>query len=399
MENTIRVNGESLRKMVKSAISFELAHGTVDMQYSTCIKVHDGIIYVCANNLSSAYKASTECRNDGDMEIIINDSTVKKLLNVKGNNLTLTHESGEKVLTVSDGKKKMSLHCYEPDGGCDFESYTLNFNHTAHGIFDIECAEFLNAVKTAQTFTAKDERRPILQGFLFDSENLVTIDGYRMCVKHLNVNKLSDQWKFVANAQLTNVKNVFDKTFGKISAEQTEDGKHTIFTANDGEIYVNYSVRNYEGDFHNWRSSMPKEYKAEFSVTAGNICEMAKEYKSYISAKDKRPFILGTLNGKMYGYIETNDVRVSQEIDVENLSGIDIFTGYNVEYTLDCFGVFDKKEKVQCRYNGDLSPLLISNGEYDILLLPVNLGQRSCKEEEKEKFENRIKNFKETSAA
>ena len=129
------------------------------------------------------------------------------------------------------------------------------------------------------------------------------------------------------------------------------------------------------------------------------MCEVAKEYKSYISAKDKRPFILGTLNGKLYGYIETNDVRVSQEIAADNLSNAEIFAGYNIEYTRDCFGVFDKKEKIQCRYKDDKSPLLVTNGEYDCLLLPINLGKYSSNEDDREKYENMVKNFKETSAA
>lgn len=373
MTNVVKVNGESLRKMVKSATTVTVKSSPVSMCYSTLIKAENNRLTVCANNLVTAYKAVTDCTTSGDFEIVLDDDTIKKLLNVKGSDLTLEYTSGEKTVKVSDGRKNMMLVCTEPtENDFDYGSFTATFEYDWKTLFTIAGDELLNAVKTLGKFTAKDNLRPILCGYHIDNGDMVTIDGYRLGVKHLAMEKrTTDEWKFTADAQLENVKNIFEKS-DNIHVSLDDSGKHSMYSTESGEISIQYAMRNIEGDFHNWRQSMPKQHTTEFTVTAGDVMEIAKEYKGYINAKNKAPFILGTYNGKLHGYIKTVDVSVSQEIPVDDLSG-EIFAGYNIAYTLDIFSVFDKKEKVKCCNNGEVTPLLVSNGEYDCLLLPIRL--------------------------
>ena len=241
MTNVVKVNGESLRKMVKSATTVTVKSSPVLMCYSTLIKAENNRLTVCANNFTTAYKAVTDCTTSGDFEIVLDDDTAKKILNIKGGELTLTHESGKMTVNVSDGKKKMSLACYEPmKNSFDFDSFTsgkVGFFQDWKTLFVIPAAEFLPSIKMLEKFTLKSENRPILHGYHFDGTDLVTIDGYRMCVKHLQSaeKRITDKWKFTADAMLANIGNIFEKS-DNIHISLADKGISTMYAADSGEI-------------------------------------------------------------------------------------------------------------------------------------------------------------------
>lgn len=417
MEKTTRMSGETFRKYIKAASTVALKVGIAQIQYSVLIRVNGNYVDICANSLSEAVQfcIETEDKTSGTFAVAIDNADIKSLLNIKGNTITIAHEEGSNLVTFTDGKKKMTIGCMDSNINEDveFSEYVRPFNANNTDkymeIFRIDSEELLTAIKKATTFTAKDDKKPILCGYHFNGNGkLETIDGYRLFRKTWKtLEKVRDtdtEYDFVAGSLLENIKNIFtDKENVRLSCVQTD--KWIIFQNADNEyrgVDTYYAVKTIDGEYHNCDQSMPKSYNEQVHIDAGELAEICKEYKGYISAKDKRSMILGAVNGKLYAGITTNRISVAQPL--ERCGKIDsaskIFAGYNAEYLMDGLNVFNKAE-ITMNYTDEIHPMLLTDGEYDVLILPcriIDYNWRDSEEEKNRKLSEKYDAFVKTCA-
>ena len=375
--STVKVNGEIFRTMVKAALSCTVKKSTFPMPECVLIKAQSGKIEVCANSLDQAVRFVHSCDVDGEFCVTVNNTTMKKALNIKGSMLTLSYEAGtENLLKISDGKKSMQLVCTVENDVCDYKGFTNIYDGDREHLFDVQCAELLNGIKAVSPFRANDGKRPIFEGYHFDSltGKVATIDGYRACRKKWKTLRQRNEYEFTAGSLLENIKNVFNSK-SEFDVNVYSSGKYTLMVHNSDQFLTEYAVRNIEGEYLDIDKSIPNEFTTEISVVAGEVTEIAKEYKGYMNEKNKKAIILGTYSGKTYLYVSLNDIRVAQQIESKQDKTAYIFAGYNAEYTMDCFGVFGKNESVTVHYKSELNPLYVTNGEFECLLLPVRLAK------------------------
>ena len=397
--SNIKVNGEIFRKHIKAASTVALKSGVTPMQYSVLIRANGNYVEICANSLSEAVQfcIETEDKASGTFAVAIDNADIKSLLNIKGSTITVAHEENSSLVTFTDGKKKMTIHCIDSavDKTVAFSEYVYPFNADNTDkymeIFRVDSNELLTAIKKATIFTAKDDKRPILCGYHFNRNGkLETVDGYRLFRKTWKtLEKVRDaEYDFVAGSFLENIKNIFsDKENVRLSCVQTD--RWIIFQYEGNEyrsINTYYAVRTIDGEYHNCDASMPKSYNEQVHIDAGELAEICKEYKGYISAKDKRFMVLGAVNGKLYAGITTNRISVAQSL--EKCGKIDpaskIFAGYNAEYLMDGLSIFNKAE-ITMRYIDEIHPMLLTDGEYDVLILPCRIIDYDWRESEEEK--------------
>lgn len=385
MKTLITVNGNDFRTMVKAALSVT-GNTAVSMAEDILIKVTNDKIYVCANRLDSAYRACTSC-SDGDFEITIHNNTAKKILNIKGNSIIFTYDSekdGE--IKMTDGKKSMTLACLTPsDYDFNYDSYTSELEKDRTTVFTVDADELLDGIKTVAPFRYMMGHKPILQGFNFNGTtgHLETIDGYRAIRKSWRTLEKQSDYNMTVQPQLENIKNVFDKS-GKITVAVTTDNKMTVFTKNDCGIIVEYAVRNYEGDFHPVAKAIPNSFSTVIKVDNAELTDVIKEYKGYVNTKAPTPMYIGIKNGDLYTAFFANDMKVSDRIAAKIDGDTDFIAAYKTSFVLDSLKALGKNEiTIQC--NDTLTPIIITNGEYECINLPVRIAP-----EDKERFMNMV---------
>lgn len=387
MKTLAMVNGNDFRTMVKAALSVTVKRSATGIGESILIKACDNVLYICGNTLDQMYRGQCKCDCDGTFEATINEYTAKKIINIKGNDITITYDSDEdKKIKMTDGKKTMELNCFTPsDNDFNYDSYTCELEKDRSTVFTVDAEELLDGIKTVAPFRSFIDAKPVLQGFNFNGEtgHLETIDGYRAIRKSWKTLEKQSDYNMIVQQQLENIKNVFDKS-GKITVAVTTDNKLTVFTKNCCGITAEYGVRNYEGSFHPIKDAIPKSFTTVIEADNAELTEIVKEYKGYVNAKSPVPMYIGSSNGELYTAIFASDIKTSDKLRAKIDKNANIIGAYKISFILDSLKVFGKNEIV-INYNNDMTPILMTDGEYECLNLPVRM-----KPEDKEKFREMI---------
>lgn len=99
---------------------------------------------------------------------------------------------------------------------------------------------------------------------------------------------------------------------------------------------------------------------------------MCKEYKKYISAKDPVPVVFHQEGDTVYTHLKTASIAICEPTDIKVCNG-NISIGFKNAFILDAMNVFDKNEEVAIGCNNEINPMVIENGEYFVVVLPVRL--------------------------
>ncbi|MBR4554063.1 MAG: DNA polymerase III subunit beta [Ruminococcus sp.] len=218
---------------------------------------------------------------------------------------------------------------------------------------------------------------PVLKGELFEIENgvfnLVAIDGYRLAVRTENV-KNEENKKFI----------VPSKTLAEVSrllSDNDEDScdiyvalKHIIFDING---YLVYS-RLIEGEFHPYKSAIPKTSNTEIIVDRREIIKTLERAMLLISERTPSPVRCYFENGIIRIKCTTELGKIQDEITAD-MTGPVIEIGFKCKYLLDPLNKIDD-DKVKFQMGGSLLPMKIvplEGNKYTYLVLPVRLARES----------------------
>lgn len=121
-----------------------------------------------------------------------------------------------------------------------------------------------------------------------------------------------------------------------------------------------------EGNYINYKSLLPQEYKIETEINSKEILEILKGYD-----KDSKVFKMDISKEKMILKISNEKFTIEDEIKVN--SNDEILLAMNPNYLRDALNNYD--DKVSIRFNSNVQPFYIEkNGCYD-LLLPVRINK------------------------
>ena len=222
---------------------------------------------------------------------------------------------------------------------------------------------------------AVTDNNPVLKGELFEFERgkltLAAIDGYRLAVRTENI-KNDEEKKFI----------VPSKTLAEVArllSDNDEDSceifvavKHIIFEING---YLVYS-RLIEGEFHPYKSSIPKSSNIEVIVDRKELMKSLDRAMLIISDRTPSPVRCYFENGIIKIKCVCESTKIQDQISAD-ITGPVIEIGFKCKYLLDPLTKIDD-EKVKLQMNGSLLPMKIVPLEgdgYTYLVLPVRLSK------------------------
>lgn len=220
---------------------------------------------------------------------------------------------------------------------------------------------------------AVTENKPVLTGECFDISDgnleIAAIDGYRLAVRTEKIG-FEHTEHFVVPA----------KALGDLCKLMNKDNDVKIYPSKKNVTFdmgeTKMFCRLLEGEFHNYKGSIPSNYSTETIVNTRLLIEALERFTTLIDIKNKAPLCCEFSSGKIEMNLKST-LGEMQEIIDENIdfSGENVKIGFNCHFLLEALKGCES-DRVKLRLNGGLSPMKIipvDGDSYVYLVLPVRL--------------------------
>lgn len=318
----------------------------------------DEYIKIIKSNLTSILQVKCYAENEEPGEIILPNSTIKLLENIKKNQeLTITDEY------IQLGKKKIEFKDITLE---DFPKIEFKANNKKFSIAENELYRLLEVSYA----TAKDETRPILTGINIKNNKFAAIDGYRLSIREsdkftsdLNITMSNEQWTAL-------LKIINKKSNNTINVYTDCDNKYLRYEINDN---IELESELMEGEYIKYESIIPetKESNTTLHIDDDEIMDKFN--------------LINKLNDKnVYTEININDIIEIKAKDQENIikdelkgnvKGENILIAFNNKYLIDSFKYYEK-DKFNIYLYSSVSPIVVTQDNKSLeLILPVRLNK------------------------
>ena len=252
---------------------------------------------------------------------------------------------------------------------------------------EIEQNTLKNMIRKTIFAVSSEESRPIFTGSLFEIENnklnVVAVDGFRLALRSIYLNKQSNNFSAVIPGKTLNeVNKIISDSFEPVKIGVAKN--QALFEMDNCKIVT----RILDGEFLNYKNVIPSNWETRIKVNKNNIQKVNKnniqnsfERISLISAsaveKEKKyPVKVQVDIGKVTISCtnQTGDAKEELYISTE---GKNIEAGFNPKYFLDSLKAIDDEE-VYIEFGSSISPCLIKsieNNDYTYMILPIRLKE------------------------
>lgn len=211
---------------------------------------------------------------------------------------------------------------------------------------EIESKPFIKAIKNLIVYTAKEEKRPVLNCVYFESNGkylkLVAADGFRLAQAKLNVELPQGKFILTAHDLLDVIKAIGNKPTFNIDIKPDS----VIFSTNNSVLTISKA----EGKYPDYKALIPIDKGNHIKVNAKQLCDAVKCFKSVKGNNDilrlqfkqsntNEPDILTlTGDGRSDDYWQA-DTKQTGIVDCK-LSGDDCRIAINRTYLMDTLKQF-----------------------------------------------------------
>ncbi|MCR5089862.1 MAG: DNA polymerase III subunit beta [Oscillospiraceae bacterium] len=219
------------------------------------------------------------------------------------------------------------------------------------------------------------ETRPIYTGILFEvgetELTLVAVDGYRLAKRSESTEmaRMNPCSFVIPGSTLNDV----EKICNADSAEPVVISlgeKHASFAIGNTVLIS----RRLEGEFMNYRKSIPTNFRYEIFVEREEMIQVLERISLVIKEKHNSPSVMIIDDGRMEIYCSTSFAH-AEDVCLCEGNGEGMKIGFNSSYFLDALRAAGE-EKLKLSLNTSSSPIIIEaaeGGKYLYMVLPVRL--------------------------
>ncbi len=234
-----------------------------------------------------------------------------------------------------------------------------------------------NMIRKTIFAVSSEESRPIFTGSLFEVENnklnVVAVDGFRLALRTIYLNKQSNNFNAVIPGKTLNeVNKIISDSFESIKIGIAKN--QALFEMDNCKVVT----RILDGEFLNYKNVIPSNWETKIKVNK-NILQDCFERISLISSssveKEKKyPVKVQVDIGKVVISCTNQTGDAKEELFVST-EGKNLEAGFNPKYFLDSLKAIDDEE-VFVEFGTNISPCLIKsveNNDYTYMILPIRL--------------------------
>ncbi|MEA3423577.1 MAG: DNA polymerase III subunit beta [Bacillota bacterium] len=231
-----------------------------------------------------------------------------------------------------------------------------------------------NMIKQTIFSVSTDETRPILTGSLFEIKDnkasLVSIDGYRLALKSVQIDSDRDSKTVIPGKTLNELM--------KILSNSSEEELIIKIT----DKYISFEIENIkiiskilEGEFIKYNQIIPTDFNTEIVINTNEFYN-GIERASLMARETKSSIIKMSLQDKFIEITSISEIGSVIDKVKMKIEGDKFDIGFNPKYLLDVLRVIDSEEVV-LELSSSLSPCIIKpvdDNEYIYLVLPVRMS-------------------------
>ena len=244
---------------------------------------------------------------------------------------------------------------------------------------EVEQINLKNMIKKTIFAVSMEESRPIFTGCLFEIENnklnLVAVDGFRLALRSLFLNKPTQNFSAVIPGKTLNeVNKILSDSFDIVKIGVSKN--QALFEMENCKIVT----RILDGEFLNYKNVIPNNWDTRILVNKSNI-QNSFERISLISAssveKEKKYPVKVQVDIGKVTISCTNQTGDAKEELYVSTEGKNLEAGFNPKYFLDALKSIDDEE-VYIEIGTSISPCLVKstqNNDYVYMILPIRLKE------------------------
>ena len=221
--------------------------------------------------------------------------------------------------------------------------------------------------------TSVSEAKPVLTGELFevkgDTLHVAAIDGYRLAVRQEPISSAENYRFVVPKRTLLEVANMLHDDAEELCTISA-DRRHVVFEFNGYTVFS----RLLEGEFHNYRSSIPSSFETEILLDTSELTRCLERCSLLISGKYNAPVRCTFSGGSLGVWCKTGIGEINDKIPAD-ITGPDVTIGFDNRFLLDAVRAADcDKVKIQLSGGNRVAKLVPPQGEsFTFLLMPIQL--------------------------
>ncbi len=360
-------NKNSLYEALNNVSKAAAVKSTITALEGIKIKLENSALYLTGYDLEIGIKTHIPVKSSDKGEFIINSRLFIEIIRRMPTE-EISMEIGDNLsVTISGGATQYTVSALAADEYPEIPEFDESES------FSVSQSILKNMINQTIFAVATNDTKPILTGELFEIENgcfnVVAIDGYRLAVRNESISADKD-YKFVVPSKVLNEVSKLLKDEDDLTCVIHTCKKHIIFDIS-GYLVIS---RLLEGEFHNYKGSIPKASSTEVIVKKRELISCLERASLLINERIKSPVKCIFENGKLKISCSTAIGKVNDEIDVD-ITGPMIEIGFNNKYLLDPLKTIDD-DKVKLQMNGGNLPMKIiplDGNSFTFLVLPVRL--------------------------
>ena len=236
-----------------------------------------------------------------------------------------------------------------------------------------------NMIRKTSFAVSSEESRPIFTGCLFEIENnklnLVAVDGFRLALRSIYLNKQSNNFSAVIPGKTLNeVNKIISDSFEPIKIGVSKN--QAFFEMDNCKVVT----RILDGEFLNYKNVIPNSWETRVRVNKNSL-QNSFERVSLISAssveKEKKYPVKVQVDIGKVTISCTNQTGDAKEELYVSTEGKNLEAGFNPKYFLDSLIAIDDEE-VFVEFGTSISPCIIKsveNNDYTYMILPIRLKE------------------------
>ena len=244
---------------------------------------------------------------------------------------------------------------------------------------ELEQVNLKNMIKKTIFAVSIEESRPIFTGCLFEIENnklnLVAVDGFRLAMRSIFLNKSTTNFSAVIPGKTLNeVNKILTDSFDTIKIGVAKN--QALFEMENCKVVT----RIIDGEFLNYKNVIPSNWDTRILVNKNGIQDCFERVSlisaSSVEKEKKYPVKLNVDIGKVTISCTNQTGDAKEELMVAT-EGKNLEAGFNPKYFLDSLRAIDDEE-VYIEFGTSISPCLIKstqNNDYVYMILPIRLKE------------------------
>ena len=364
---------DTILKAINSVVKGVASKTTMPILEGILIQTNDKEIKLTTYDLEIGIEYVMECEVEEQGSTVVNAVMFSEIIRKLPNTEIHISVNDKNLLEIECEGSLYKLATMNPDEFPELPKIEIENS------IEVDQNVLKNMIRKTIFAVSTEESRPIFTGCLFEIENnklnVVAVDGFRLALRSIYLNKQTNNFKAVIPGKTLNeVNKIISDSFEPVKIGVAKN--QALFEMDNCKVVT----RILDGEFLNYQNVIPSNWetrvRANKSILQNSFERVSLISSSSIEKEKKYPVKVQVDIGKVVISCTNQPGDAKEEMYVST-EGKNLEAGFNPKYFLDCLKAIDDEE-VYVEFGSSISPCIIrsvENNDYTYMILPIRLKE------------------------